>query len=62
MSNTRYYLEKYNKEYKCNYKYKEFTYNWDTIGERDRYKCPECYYVGDQDLCHCGGDTIYDLY
>lgn len=49
----QYYIEKYNKEYKCNYQYEEFTYCWDTIGKRDRYKCPECYYLGDKDLC-CG--------
>ena len=48
-----YYIQKYGKEYRCNYQYQEFTTNWDVIGERDRYKCPECYYIGNEDLC-CG--------
>ena len=49
----KYHVKKYYKEYKCNYQYEEFTYQWDTIGKRDRYKCPNCYYVGKKDLC-CG--------
>ena len=48
-----YHTKKYYKEYKCNYQYREFTYNWNIIGERDRYKCPNCYYTGKEDLC-CG--------
>ena len=49
----QYHMEKYYKEYKCNYKIEEFTTSWDTIGKRDRYKCPECYYIGKEELC-CG--------
>ena len=55
-NNNKYYFNKYNKEYKCNYKYKEFTYNWDTIGERDRYKCPECYMSTKRECYMCEGD------
>ena len=49
----QYYIEKYYKEYKCNYQYEEVTYDWNIIGKRDKYKCPECYYLGKEELC-CG--------
>ena len=49
----RYHTEKYHKEYKCNYQYEEFTYDWNTIGKRDRYRCPECDYTGKKEL-YCG--------
>lgn len=61
-NNKKYYFNKYYKEYKCNYKYDKYTYNWDIIGERDKYRCPECYYLGTKELCNCEGETIYDLY
>ena len=47
----RYHTEKYYKEYKCNYQYEEFTYDWNTIGKRDRYRCPECDYNGKKEIC-----------
>lgn len=50
----RYLVEKYDKEYKCNYQIDEYTESWGTIGKRDRYKCPECYYIGSKNLCSCG--------
>ena len=49
----RYHIEKYYKEYKCNYQYEEVTYDWNTIGKRDLYKCPECIYQGTKEKC-CG--------
>ena len=49
----RYHAKKYYKEYKCNYQYEEFTYDWNTIGKRDRYRCPECDYNGKKEIC-CG--------
>lgn len=42
----KYQLEKYHKEYKCNYKIDEFTSDWNTVGKTDRYTCPECAYLG----------------
>ena len=53
MNEERYFIEKYYKEYTCLYQIDEYTGDWDTVGKRDRYKCPECYYLGNEDLC-CG--------
>lgn len=50
----RYYIEKYNKEYKCNYQYEEYTSDWNTVGKKDRYRCPECDYIGSGNMCSCG--------
>lgn len=50
----QYYIEKYNKEYQCNYKYEEFTKDWNVVGKTDRYKCPECEYTGFK-CDRCGG-------
>ena len=43
------YIEKYYREYKCNYQYEEVTYDWNIIGKRDLYKCPECIYQGSKE-------------
>ena len=53
MNEERYFIEKYYKEYTCLYQIDEYTSDWNIIGKRDRYKCPECYYLGNEDLC-CG--------
>ena len=53
LKSDMYYMKKYYKEYKCNYQYEEVTYDWDIIGKRDLYKCPECIYQGAKEKC-CG--------
>ena len=54
MNEEKYFIEKYYKEYTCLYQIDEYTSDWNIIGKRDRYKCPNCYYVGDKILCDCG--------
>ena len=54
MNEEKYFIEKYYKEYTCLYQIDEYTSDWNIIGKRDRYKCPNCYYVGDKNLCDCG--------
>ena len=51
----QYHMEKYYKEYKCNYQLEEFTTSWDTVGKRDRYKCPECY-MSTRSKCYICGE------
>ena len=56
MNEERYFIEKYNKEYTCLYQIDEYTTDSNTIGKRDRYKCPECY-MSTRSKCYiCGGD------
>lgn len=56
MNEERYFIEKYNKEYTCLYQIDEYITDWNTVGKRDRYKCPECY-MSTKSKCYiCGGD------
>lgn len=56
MNEERYFIEKYNKEYTCLYQIDEYTTDWNIVGKRDRYKCPECY-MSTKSKCYiCGGD------
>ena len=56
MNEERYFIEKYNKEYTCLYQIDEYTTDWNTVGKRDIYKCPECY-MSTRSKCYiCGGD------